>query len=351
MQNPRAPLPCFCSKPRCAAALFVSLPFLLASPAAQADETAAVQAQPALEGKEREEALATELFNAARELMSQERYGDACPKLIESAKLLPKVGTFGKLAECEEKLGQLVSARARWLMAKHLAEAQNDERLTIVQSELARVDALVPKLSLTLSKPLPAGFLIRIDGVEIGSAAADIPIPLDPGKHAVVISAPDKKPWTADISLKADGSLTVLSVPVLESAQAGTASPAPAAMVNAPSSPWRYVGFGAAGLGGAGIALGAFFGGRAISKLDESNRLGCANNQCSPVAAEIRDEARSAGNASTAFFIAGGLLFAGGLTLAAFAPSTTKAAITEQKISQTKIVAGLTGISIQGNWQ
>lgn len=314
-----------------------------------ADEPPPENPQPAPPIESREQVLATELFDAARELMTQGRFAEACPKLIESAKLSPKVGTFGKLAECEEKLGQLVSARARWLKAKHLAEAQNDERLSIVNTELARVDALVPKLALVLPKPLPSGCLIRVDSLEISPVAADVPLPLDPGKHAVVVSAPDKKPWTVDVSMRADGSITLVSVPALEDLKEPASNP-PITLVPQATPPMHYAAFGALGGGVAGLIAGAFFGGRAISQLDTSNRLGCNGDACAGEAAEMRNEARSAGNVSTALFLAGGLMVAGGFTLLALSPSPEPRRM-EQKPVQAKVVASLSGLSIQGRWQ
>ena len=43
--------------------------------------------------------MATELFNAGRDLMTAGNFAAACPKLAESARLDVKVGTLGKLAE------------------------------------------------------------------------------------------------------------------------------------------------------------------------------------------------------------------------------------------------------------
>ncbi len=80
---------------------------------------------------------------------------------------------------------------------------------------------------------------------------------------------------------------------------------------------FRTVGFVAALTGVAVGGLGAYFGVRAISKNAESVDSGnCApNNVCNGVGKQTRLDAQSAGNVSTALFIAGGALVAGGLVI------------------------------------
>ena len=309
---------------------------------------------PEPSAQSQEEALATELFNAARDLMAAGRLSEACPKLAESARLAQKVGTLGKLAECEEKLGQLVRARARWQQAMNLARALGDERLPIVERELARVDGIVPKLLVSIAGKPPAGLSIQVDGVELGASGVGMPLPLDPGPHTVSVSAKGKQPWTASVALKADGATAPLTVPSLKDAEAPRA-PGPSDDAadkqegGARRSPLAITGMVAAGTGVLAIGAGAVFGVRAQSKLAESNRQGCAGDRCTPEAAATRDEARAAGNAATALFIAGGALAAGGIALWLLAPEP--AAPRAPKI-QALAGAGPGGasVSIQGRW-
>ena len=68
-----------------------------------------------------DEAVATQLFNAGRDLMKQGDYASACPKLAESARLKPTVGALARLAACEEHEKRLVSAYTRWQQALNVA--------------------------------------------------------------------------------------------------------------------------------------------------------------------------------------------------------------------------------------
>jgi hypothetical protein len=306
---------------------------------------------PEATAQSQEEALATELFTAARELISAGRYGEACPKLVESARLAQKVGTLGKLAECEEKLGQLVRARARWQQALNLARAQGDERAPIVERELARLDGIVPKLLVTFAGPPPAGLMVRVDGVDLGASGLGMALPLDPGRHSVAVTAPGKRTWSASIELTTDGKITLLSVPALKDAVEAQPAPldTPKQEGGSGRSPLVAAGLVTAGVGVLALGAGAFLGVRAQTKLEESNEVGCNRDQCTPEGAEIRNEGRVAGDAATALFIAGGALAASGLVMWLVAP--------EPKAGSAPKVQALAGVgpsggalSIRGRW-
>ncbi len=273
-------------------------------------------------------ALATELFNAGRDLMKEGNVQAACGKLSESARLDPKVGTLARLAECSEKLGQLVRARSHWQQAVNLARSLKDDRGPHAQEELERIDRLVPKLRITMTVPAPAGLTVNVDGAVVGEGSLGTPLPVEPGKHAVTVGAPGKKPWRGTFEVQANGAVTIVAVPALEDASEADANArptAPAVSDDGPS-PLRVVGLVAAGVGVVGVGVGAAFALGAKSKFDESNQQpgGCVGNAC-PAGAptDARNDARAAGNVATVLTIAGGALAAGGLTLFLVAPRRT----------------------------
>lgn len=270
-----------------------------------------------------DDALATELFNAGRDLMAEGRYREACPKLEESGRLAPKVGTYGKLAECEHQLGHLAVARSNWQRAQNLARVENDERLPIINEELARVDALVPKLRLLLPVELPPELVIRINELSVTASSADIPIPLDPGRYEIRVSAPGKAPWVSSVTLSADGAITQVAVPPLVAADLPKQAPPPVEVRSAAPrwTTFESVGAVSAALGVVALSMGGAYGVVAQSKLDDSNSHGCDGNACTAEGAALRNDARSAGNAATGLFIAGGVMFAGGAALFLLAPN------------------------------
>src|SRR6476620_2846381 len=81
--------------------------------ALSATQIARVQAHAQEGGDAR--AAAQALFDSARTLMAQGNFNDACPKLEESQRLDPGVGTQFNLAVCYEAIGRNASAWSLFL--------------------------------------------------------------------------------------------------------------------------------------------------------------------------------------------------------------------------------------------
>jgi hypothetical protein len=286
-----------------------------------------------------DEAASTELFNAGRDAMKRGDYAVACPKLAESVRLKASVGALAKLAACEEHEHRLVSAFTRWQQALNLARTTADERLSDVQRELARVDALVPKLVITGAPGAGADASIRVDDTTMSTAASlGVALPVEPGRHAVLASAPGKKPWTTTIDVAPGGATTSIVVPPLEDApppveappvasvappptqtQQASAATAPSPLVAIPpsppsrSNPWRMVGMVSAGVGLATIAVGAAYGIDALRRRDDAH---CAGTSCPDGAsAASLNAAKNSANWSTGLVATGAALVAGGVVL------------------------------------
>jgi len=75
-----------------------------------------------------DKAAAQTLFDEGRRLMAAGKLADACPKLAESQKLDPGVGTQFHLSDCYERFGQTASAWAGFLEVAAAAKSagQND---------------------------------------------------------------------------------------------------------------------------------------------------------------------------------------------------------------------------------
>lgn len=274
---------------------------------------------------------ATELFNVGRDLMKSGDFTNACPKLAESARLDAKVGTLARLAECEEQLGHRVSARARWEQAVNLAVAANDSRLAHVKSELARLDARVPKLLLSVDGAPPPGLMVHIDALEVGAASLGVPIAVETGTHHVVATATGKLAWSADVVAPKSGAVVTVAIPALADAPvvpvAAVAPVVVAAQEPAPASRGSArgtVGLVAAGVGVVGLGVGIAYGIIALHKNSQSNAQpnGCdAASVCPSAAYTLRNDARTDGTVSSVALLAGGILAAGGVVLWLTAPA------------------------------
>ena len=92
-----------------------------------------------------DKAAAQSLFDEGRKLMSAGKYAEACPKLAESQKLDPGVGTQFHLSDCYEKLGQTASAWAGFLEAASSTKSMGQgDREKVARDRAA---ALAPRLS------------------------------------------------------------------------------------------------------------------------------------------------------------------------------------------------------------
>ncbi|HEY8091093.1 MAG TPA: hypothetical protein VIF09_24690 [Polyangiaceae bacterium] len=266
-----------------------------------------------------DQAAATELFNAGRDLMKGGDFAAACPKLTESVRLEPTVGALAKLAECEEHERRTVSAYGRWQQARNLARASSDDRLVDVEHEFARLDGVVPKLRVIATGALPEGIVVHVDDVEIGSGSVGVALPVESGAHTVTASAPRKRPWTVTIETPANGATTTVTLPELVDVPSSPAvptsepSPQPTTPARRAGSMWRPVGVVTAGTGLVAIAAGFAAGVAAMHQRDDA---GCPGNLCpSSGAADTLRMAKTTADWSTALFVAGGAFAIGGATV------------------------------------
>lgn len=293
--------------------------------------------------QDRDPAAAQALFDEARKLMDASRYAEACPKLAESQRLDPGIGTQFHLASCYEHAGKLASAWATFLEVASVATAsgQTDRaraasrRASLLEPRLSRMKIVVPAASRA------SGLEITRDGVAVGMAQWDVALPVDAGDHHIEVTAPDKRSFAAPVRV-ADGATVSFEVPPLESAVAaapeGSTRPTPDAAQAPEPSPAQLsavpppapnpaaadttrsepsagpgalvIGIGIVGV--VGVGAGAVLGMVARSK-NEDSKGHCDpmnHNQCSPRGVELRNDAYTFSDLATAAFITGGAAIA-----------------------------------------
>ncbi len=301
-------------------------------------------------------ASAEALFQDAMKLVADKHYSDACPKLEESQRLDPAMGTQFRLAECYESVGRTASAWANYLeVADAARNGGQAERERVARERATKVEAKLSRLEVFVVTPDLPGLEVRRDGVVLGAAQWSIPIPVDPATYDVVASAPGKVTWSGTATVTGDGASATLRVPELQNTPIASAprapNRAPVTPVSLPPSAekprprWgvvRTTGLAVAAAGVVGLGIGAFFGVDALAKTNSADSSGCTGSQCTPGAATTRDEARNAANAATVSLIAGGVLAAGGLGVWLFGPSARAA----------RAMATVTprGLAVTGQW-
>lgn len=173
--------------------------------------TAVAGAQPSAADKTTAQAL----FDAALKEMDAGRFNDACPKLAESQRLDPSIGTKYYLADCLEKQGRISAALTYF--GEVAAEARALKQADREKFAKKRADALgakVPKLVLVVPDAVKRleGFSVKRDGSVIGEVLFGVPVPMDPGYHVVEVTAKGKAPWEQKVELKADGATITLTI-------------------------------------------------------------------------------------------------------------------------------------------
>ncbi|MBN1605401.1 MAG: hypothetical protein JW940_02150 [Polyangiaceae bacterium] len=289
---------------------------------------------------------------AARSLASQGasafeagRYSESLDFFTRAESLVHAPPHILYMARCAEKLGNLVQAREYYIriireeLPKTAPQAFRDAQ-TAAHAEVGRIEPRIASLVIVVKAPEGAKPSVTLDGSPVTDALIGVPFPVDPGKHALVATAPGMKTGQADVEL-ADAERRQVELVLEPAAATGPAAAAPPqnngpVAANQQAAPaavpedtgdmgpnWMRMGaYAGLGVGVVGIAAGTYFGLRSASKRSDADKAAEAcGSRCvagSSQANEIDsldDSARSAQTVSIVSFIVGGLGLASGVTL------------------------------------
>jgi hypothetical protein len=230
-----------------------------------------------------QQAAADALFDSARAAMAKGDFATACEQFRASDKLDPAVGTELNLADCEEQRGRLASA---WELYRTVEEklSVKDERVALAHSRAESLSARVPKLTLRLADGAPKDSTVRDGQVELGSAAFGIALPLEPGAHELVVSAPGFAPRAFQVQLSEGQAQTLTVSPgsALNAAQSPrTDAPPKREEQRKNGSNTRSLGFALGGVGSAGLGVGAVAGILVLGKQHTVNAECHPDKSCS----------------------------------------------------------------------
>jgi hypothetical protein len=286
------------------------------------------------EPSQEDAAAAQVLFDEAKRMLDQGQAAAACPKLEESLRLDVGIGTRYHLARCYELTGRIASAWSQYLevaAASHAArqlerEAAAREKAESLEPRLSRLTLAVPELARV------PGLRVQRNGVDIGSAQWDLPVPVDIGLYTISAAAPGRESWQTEVAVRDDGTSETVSVPLLTPVEA----PPPAAPVAVPvrESPpvpppvtkprpqeqtrpnvngWQWAGIAMAGVGAVSLGASGVF---ALVAADKDRASGCDAGICPSRDAEpLNRSALRYGDLATATLVVGSTLVAGGLAV------------------------------------
>ncbi len=287
-----------------------------------------------------DKASAQSLFEEALKLMAAKKFEQACPKLDESQRLDPGMGTEFRLAECYEAIGRSASAWAGFAEVADLARAAGQtDRERVAKARAANLEAKLAHLTIVVTAPETTGLEIHRGDVVLGKGQWGSAAPVDPGTYAVTATAPGKKPWAGSVSVAGDNMQASLTVPALEDAPAAPAAvvavapvaPLPALPEN-PPPPEPAHGGGRKVIGIVGLAAGvAAMGTSGVLGLVAKSQYDgagahCQGSICDASGKQTTDGARGLANAATVIFAAGAVVAVAGVVVWLTAPSASPGA-------------------------
>ena len=314
-------------------------------------------------------AAAETFFREGRALMQEEAYEEACEKFALSQRLDPSPGTLMNLALCNERLGKLATAWARYTEAANLAAARRQpDRARVAKEHADELEPRLSRMAIRFEGPRPPGLSVT-RGEQDVTDYLGVAVPVDPGSYAIEARAPGYAAWRETAEISEEGATVEVRIPALvdedvedpalEDADAAREDPEPAPdpviddadvegardgadvpdeLVDrwgkdAPEDTAR--GSRKSGVRTAGIAMttsgaalfagGLGFGLHARSQWSSAQELCNADNECSARGVELADSADRSANVANVLVGAGLVATATGLILWANAPSASGA--------------------------
>ena len=289
-----------------------------------------VATRPALAVSPADVATARELYKQGADALDANKPAVAIEKLSAAWALLrtPVIGYA--LARAHDKLGHLIEAREATLAVARLPVAPDETAL----STAARADAdklssalapRIPHLTIDLQGAAPDDATVKLDGVVVPAAALKVSRQANPGAHAITAETADGRHAQASVSL-AEGETREVKLtlpapikgveppptkpPPITPPVVATDAPAPATEPppRGGLSPVVWIGVG---VGAAGLAVGAIFGGIAFgttgSLSSRCNTITDGTRVCPTSAAGDVSLAQTSATVSTIGFIALGV--------------------------------------------
>ncbi len=303
-------------------------------------------ALPRIARAQQTDAVAAEaLFDSARDLMQQGNYAAACPKLAESERLDPGIGTLLNLGECYDKNNQPSRAWETFREAAAAAAQAKDPnreryaqtRATELGKRLLRVIIAVPP------EARVPGLQVLRDGAFLTEPLWSVAVPIDPGPHSIEARAPGYSSFRSSFEVTV-AAVNTITIPKLErdpsadvpapnplASPSPSPNPSPSPLPSPSPSPnpdvptvgsgQRTVGVVVMVVGVVSLGTGAVFGGLAMSKDSTAKSGGCDKTTCPDSSSLIAaSDAQTYARVSTWTFALGGVALVGGLALWLTAP-------------------------------
>ncbi|MDC0681297.1 hypothetical protein [Sorangium atrum] len=284
-------------------------------------------ASPARAQSKEELAEARALFQEGVALSAANHCAAALVKFQAVAGVRRTPQVLFNIAECEARLGKLVSALGNYRIAA--AAADGDPRANDVSANVgARIEDLearIPRLAIHRG----AGALtatILLDGAALGASEMSADIPVDPGPHVISARVGDREAARETVTLEERDAKTVeiaiadppAALPPASASPGGAPAEVPprATLEGLPATrPSKAPGLAVLGAGIASGAVGGVFLGLRAGTLSDLDALCGGDRSCPPSARPVADRGRLYTGVAEAAIGLGVVGVAAGITL------------------------------------
>lgn len=256
---------------------------------------------------------ADRLFDEAQALKQAGKAAEACAKYDEALRFNPSApGGLLNVGLCHEEANRVASALVYFTQARDSArEINSTAHLTAAEEHIAKLEPLVPHLSISFAEILTNTKLVIDDKVYPITGANDIRV--DPGTRHIVVTAPGRLPYDTTVQIRVQEKKTV-EIPKLKP---------PVTVSRARRTIGKIVTFSGVALVGTGITLGFVADRRYEGEIDNGNctpGMGDMPPQCNPDGYKTTSNALTLGTVGTVVGITGAVAVGVGAYLWFFAP-------------------------------
>ncbi len=269
-----------------------------------------------------DKAVAETLFREGRELLQAGKTAQACAKFAESDRFDASAGTLLNLADCHARIGRTASAWAEFNETAQRARGRGQfERAKYATRRAAELEPKLSRVLLQVAAPKRVREL-KLDGKVLGPSGWTTALPLDPGQHQVTVLWSDGRTSRHQISVpKKPGEFVT---PIRPPASRAAPEPKTDSPRAGEADATRIIAWSALGAGAVGVAVGSYFGLKAIGLKDDSDK-DCDASGCGKEALDSYERAGDAATVSTVAFAVGAAFAGLGVGLLTFEPTADRA--------------------------
>jgi hypothetical protein len=313
-------------------------------------------------------ALARRLFTEARAAESNKDWSTAGSKLRDAITIKETAGLRFHLAYCEEQQGMLVEALNDYERAEDLLTQPNDDFRAQLPSKKESLHKRIPTITLVMP-PEVTDAILTVDDHLLSSSFLGKAIPMNPGRHTVVVTSPNRTTFAAELALNETDAVVTnapmlpvakpLAAPALSTTVAG--SPSADARVTSPitgSHARTYVLIGEAVVAVGALAVGIGYtvaasseDTRAATNQAALGRNGCSPNPPAPIPSACAELQNAIDGARNDRFIATIGFIGAGVGAAAFAGTLILWPVAREKVAIAPFAfPGVGGLSVAGKF-